>query len=88
MPNAKRTRKARPRPEPGPPGIGDCMQWFWRQAMPFVKAARRPGRRSTRHLRNAAIEVLEAMRAALDETIEWLKHDATPAELRRIRVEE
>lgn len=88
MPNAKRTRKRRPQREPQPPGIGDCMQWFWREVMPFVRAARRPGRRSTRHLRNAAIELLEALRAMLDEAIELLRHDATPPELRRIRVEE
>jgi hypothetical protein len=39
-------------------------------------------------LRNAAIEVLEAMRAFLDETIEWLRKDGrSEAELKRIRVE-
>jgi hypothetical protein len=44
--------------------------------------------RSTKHLRNAAIEVLEAMRAVLDESIEWLRKDGrSEAELKRIRVE-
>jgi hypothetical protein len=39
-------------------------------------------------LRNATIEVLEAMRAFLDETIEWLRHEGrAPAELKRIKVE-
>jgi hypothetical protein len=34
------------------------------------------------------IEVLEAMRAVLDETIEWLRKDSrSEAELKRIRVE-
>jgi hypothetical protein len=38
-------------------------------------------------LRNAAIELLEAIRAALDETIEWLrKEDRSEAELKRIHV--
>ncbi len=88
MPNAKRSRRTRPSPEPLPPGIGECMRWFWRDVMPLVRAARRPGRKSTRHLRNAAIELLEAMRAMLDELIELLRHDAAPSELKRIRVEE
>jgi hypothetical protein len=48
-----------------------------------------PRSRSVRHLRNATIEVLEAVRALLDETIEWLRHEGRAAsELKRIRVEE
>jgi hypothetical protein len=38
-------------------------------------------------LRNATIEVLEAVRALLDESIEWLRREGRPEELRRIRVE-
>jgi hypothetical protein len=38
-------------------------------------------------LRNATIEVLEAVRALLDETIEWLRREGRTPELRRIRVE-
>jgi hypothetical protein len=39
-------------------------------------------------MRNATIEVLEAMRALLDETILWLRREGRAApELKRIRVE-
>jgi len=38
-------------------------------------------------LRNAAIEVLEAMRVLLDESIEWLRKEGrSEAELKRIHV--
>jgi hypothetical protein len=63
------------------------MPWFVREILPLVRA-KRPGRRSARHLRNATLEVLEALRSLLDEAIEWLRHDLKPAELKRIRVEE
>jgi hypothetical protein len=41
-------------------------------------------------LRNAAIEVLEAVRTLLAEIIEWLRREggSSEAELKRIRVEE
>jgi hypothetical protein len=59
-----------------------------RELAPLLQRLRLPRTRSTKHLRNAAIEVLEAMRAVLDETIEWLrKENRSEAELKRIRVE-
>jgi hypothetical protein len=45
--------------------------------------------RSARHLRNAGIETLEAMRDFLDEAIVWLRsRERRPPEMRRIRVQE
>jgi hypothetical protein len=59
-----------------------------REMAPLLRRLKLPRTRSTKHLRNAVIEVLEAMRAVLDETIEWLRKDArSEAELKRIRVE-
>jgi hypothetical protein len=58
------------------------------EVLPLLRRSKLPGRRSARHLRLAAIEVLEAMRALLDETIEWLRHEEkTSPDLKRIRVE-
>jgi len=88
MPNAKRNRKARGRREPASAGIPSCAEWMLRELAPLVRRLTPRHTRSTKHLRNAAIEVLEAMRALLDETIEWLRKDSrSEAELRRIRVE-
>jgi len=88
MPNAKRNRRARRRREPESTGIPPCAVWLLRELAPLLRRLKLPRRRSTKHLRNAAIEVLEAMRAALDETIEWLRKDGrSEAELKRIRVE-
>jgi hypothetical protein len=59
-----------------------------RELAPLLRRFKPLRTRSTKHLRNAAIEVLEAMRAVLDETIEWLrKENRSEAELKRIRVE-
>jgi hypothetical protein len=59
-----------------------------RELAPLLRRFKLPRTRSTKHLRNAAIEVLEAMRAVLDETIEWLRKEGrSEAELKRIRVE-
>jgi hypothetical protein len=59
-----------------------------RELTPLLRRLKPPRTRSTKHLRNAAIEFLEAMRAVLDETIEWLRKDGrSEAELKRIRVE-
>ena len=59
-----------------------------RELAPLFRRLKPPRTRSTKHLRNAAIEFLEAMRAVLDETIEWLRKDGrSEAELKRIRVE-
>jgi len=87
MPNGKRKRRARARREAVRPGIPACAEWFLREMIPLFRHRKLPRTRSARHLRNAAIEVLEAMRALIDETIVWLR-DRTPAELKRIRVEE
>ena len=88
MPNAKRNRRARVRREPESAGIPSCAVWMLRELAPLLRRIKLPRTRSTKHLRNAAIEVLEAMRAVLDETIEWLRKDnRSEAELKRIRVE-
>ena len=90
MPNQKRARKARVRREPpAPPAYGgssvvDC---FMREMTAIFRRPRRPRSRTEQHLRNAAIEVLEAMRVCLDEGIKWLREEKNP-ELRRIPVEE
>jgi hypothetical protein len=60
-----------------------------RELGPILSRLKPPRTRSAKHLHNAAIEVLEAMRAILDETIEWLRKEGrSEAELKRIRVEE
>ena len=65
-----------------------CAAWFLQEIAPLVRRAKLPRTRSTKHLRYATIEVLEAVRALLDETIEWLRHDKrSAAELKRIKVE-
>jgi len=88
MPNAKRNRRARGRREPEGAGIPSCAVWMLRELAPLLKRLKPRHTRSTKHLRYAAIEVLEAMRALLDETIEWLrKNGRSEAELKRIRVE-
>jgi hypothetical protein len=59
-----------------------------RELAPLLQRLKPPRSRSTKHLRNATIEVLEAVRAVLDETIEWLRKDTrSEVELKRIRVE-
>jgi hypothetical protein len=88
MPNAKRNRRARVRREPESAAMPPCAVWMLRELAPLLRRLKLPRTRSTKHLRNAAIEVLEAMRALLDETIEWLRKDnRLEAELKRIRVE-
>ncbi len=57
-----------------------------REMTAFFRRPRRPASRSEQHLKNAAIEVLEAMRALLDAAIARLREEKNP-ELRRIRVE-
>jgi len=98
MPNAKRTRRTRaPRqtevpPPPVPPLIPPLLQWWLRSMLPGLPGLGRGRplprfRRSQQHLRNAAIEILEGMRACLDDTLEWLREERDPAELRKIKVE-
>jgi len=61
--------------------------WLVEELRPFFRRPPGPLPRSAEHLRNAAIEVLEAMRVCLDETITRLKTDGA-ARLKRIRVED
>ena len=88
MPNGKRDRKARRRRKAAAVGAPACALWFLREVAPLIPRPRFPRTRSARHLRNATIEILEAFRALLDETIEWLRHEGRMSpELKRIRVE-
>ncbi len=86
MPNPKRNPRA-PRRR-GAENIPSCAQWLIQEVLPLLRRDFPSAKRSRRHLRNATIEVLEAVRAMLDETIEWLRreHDKEPL-LKRIRVE-
>jgi len=89
MPNTKRNRRTRRRPRPVGLGVASCLAGLAREAEQFLPLFRLPRSRSVRHMRNATIEVLEAMRALLDETIDWLRHEGRlSSELKRIRVEE
>lgn len=88
MANAKRTRRSRQQPEPLPADMRSCAVRLMNEVLPLLLRSKLPGRRSAKHLRVAAIEVLEAMRALLDETIEWLKDEEKKSpDLKRIRVE-
>ncbi|PYV17035.1 MAG: hypothetical protein DMG21_09615 [Acidobacteria bacterium] len=61
--------------------------WLFKELRPLLRRPPRRLPRSAEHLRNAAVEVLEAMRVCLDEAIVWLKSEgATP--LKRIQVKE
>ena len=87
MPNPKRNRRTRPRREPESAGIPSCAAWILRELGPLLGRLKPPRTRSAKHLRNATIEVLEALRALLDETIEWLRKEGrSEAELKRIHV--
>ena len=87
MPNAKRNRRARGRREPESAAIPSCAVWMLRELAPLLRRLKPPHTRSAKHLRNAAIEVLEAMRALLDEAIERLRKEGrSEAELKRIKV--
>jgi hypothetical protein len=85
MPRAKQARKSNARREPEIPPLAF---WFMREILPLLRHRRRSASRSVRHLRNAGIEVLEAMRAFLDETIEWLREEERSSPMKRIRVED
>jgi len=88
MPNEKRNRRARVRPEPPRPQLSSAVECFITEVVPLCQRLRRSSSRSERHLRNAAIEVLEAMRAVLDEGIAWLREEQDASELKRVRVED
>jgi len=93
----QRAKRRTPRPSatpPVPPLIPPLVLWWLRNLFPGLSAIGVRGRglprfkRSQEHLRNAAIEVLEGMKACLDETLEWLREEPrNPAELKKIKVE-
>ena len=86
MPRAKRARKEPARPEPVE--IPPLALWFVREILPLLRRRRRHASKSARHLKNAGIEVLEAMRVCLDEAIEWLRREERTEPMRRIEVED
>ena len=86
MPNGKRSRKTRSRRPRATKGMPSCAEWFVREVLPLLPRPKLPRTRSARHLRNATIEVLEAVRVLIDEAIQKLQQ-ARAAELKRIRVE-
>jgi len=87
MPTAKRNRRARVRREPECEGVPSCAVWMLRELAPLLGKLKPPRTRSAKHFRNAAIEVLEALRVLLDETIEWLRREGhSEAELKKIHV--
>jgi hypothetical protein len=89
MPNGKRTRRARARRERARREMPSCAEWMWREIAPFFRRPPMAASRSARHLRNAGIETLEAMRDLLDEAIVWLRsQERRPPEMRRIRVQD
>ena len=85
-PKAKKPRREPPRPKP--PEIPPLAVWFIREILPLLRRPRRPPSKSAKHLRNAGIEVLEAMRACLDAAIERLRHEERPESMRRIEVKD
>jgi hypothetical protein len=85
MPRAKQSRKAGARREA--PEIPPLAVWFIRDVLPLLRRRRRSSK-SARHLKNAGIEVLEAMRSFLDEAIECLRREEHEPAMKRIEVEE
>jgi hypothetical protein len=85
MPKAKQARRANARPKPEIPPVA---YWLLREILPRLSCRPRSASGSARHLRNAGIEVLEAMRDFLDETIEWLREDQRRTPMKRIEVED
>jgi hypothetical protein len=85
MPITKQSRRSNGRREPEIPPLAF---WFVKEILPLLRHRRGSASRSVRHLRNAGIEVLEAMRAFLDETIEWLRENERSSPMKRIHVED
>lgn len=84
MPRARKTRKAA---APLKAEIPPLALWFMREVLPRLRRRRTPSR-SARHLKNAGIEVLEAMRVLLDESIEWLREEDRSTPMKRIEVDD
>ena len=85
MPRAKQNRKSEPRRETRaefPP----LALWLVREVLPILR--RRRDSESARHLRNAGIEVLEAMRSFLDHAIECLQKENQGTPMRKIEVKD
>jgi hypothetical protein len=87
MPKRKRGAKPRNRARNRRPPLPSLSAWLFDELRPLLHRPSRPLPRSAEHLRNAAIEVLEAMRVCLDEAIVWLKSERAPA-LKRIQVKD
>ena len=85
MTRAKQARRNNARREVELPPLAF---WFMREFLPLLRRRRRSASRSVRHLRNAGIEVLEAMRAFLDEAIECLREEERSSPMKRVRVED
>jgi len=85
MPRAKQNRKSEPRRE-ARAEFPTLALWFVRQILPILR--RRRDSESARHLRNAGIEVLEAMRSFLDNAIECLQKENRQAPMRKIEVKD
>lgn len=92
MPRSKQNRNAGARREagtrPAPPELPPLALWFMREILPLLRRRRQRNSESARHLRKAGIEVLEAMRAFLDEAIECLQKEEGDRPLRRIEVQD
>lgn len=86
MPRKRQNRTNGARREP--PNIPPLAVWFLREIMPLLQRRRKRASRSTRHLKNAGIEVLEAMRVCLDDAIEWLRQEDRATPMKRIEVED
>ena len=86
MPRAKKARTQSTRPER--PEIPPLALWFIREILPLLRNRRAKASKSRQHLKNAGIEVLEAMRACIDDTIDWLRAEERDATMKRIEVED
>lgn len=85
MPRPRRSRKAEPRRE-STAQFPPLALWFAREILPILR--RRRDSESARHLRNAGIEVLEAMRSFIDNAIECLREENRAAPMRKIDVKD
>ena len=86
MPRAKKSRAQSTRREPLE--IPPLALWFVRDILPLLRRRRRSSSKSRQHLKSAGIEVLEAMRACIDETIDWLRAEERDTPMKRIEVED
>jgi len=85
MPRARQNRKSEPQRE-STAQFPPLALWFVREILPILR--RRRDSESARHLRNAGIEVLEAMRAFLDNAIDCLQEENRKTPMRKIEVKD